>query len=307
MSWIRAEICSLVRISASTCAQRFRGRRDPSIRRSNDCRMSASFGERHARGTPSGCLTANQRDAAGIQPPDRSLRPRATRRSAAYRASGTPSASSREPHSCNAARSLRSASVAHPGLQVTAAKPARARHILPRRASDLQCVAVGRGGCGWIAVLELSRFAFALRARELRRRARKRGAWDGPASHGGTMRSCRRPAPGATKTIGESDGRRLAGFADEPVDLPQAKRLQPGRQFPAELVERFAPLLRGAPHRQLVLLPDDANDEQDRPRRWGSEWRTAGARSAASVVGDPRRLTARILGPPPGWAVVMEM
>ena len=90
----------------------------------------------------------------------------------------------------------------------------------------------------------------------------------------------------------EDDGRvrwkASARLPDETVDFLQTKGLQTGGQFPAQLVERFAPLLCGAPLGQLVLLPNDAEDEQDDRGGRESEWRRGGARFDAHAGGDPR-------------------
>jgi hypothetical protein len=75
---------------------------------------------------------------------------------------------------------------------------------------------------------------------------------------------------------------------DEAVDFLQTKCLQPGGQFPAQLVKRFASLLCRAPLRQLVLLPDDAEDEQDA--------RCNGNQNGGEEEGDSTRTPAVIHG-----------
>ena len=173
----------------------------------------------------------------------------------------------------------------HSGLQITAAKPQAGGAPFPRRARDVQRVAVGRGRRGGVVLPELARFAFALRAHELRRGRRGRAAVFPRQDHAVLHHRS-----------DEDDGRvrrkASARLADEAVDLLQAKGLQTGRQFPAQLVERFAPLLCCAPLRQLVLLPNDAEDQQDdrcRGNQDGGEEERDSTRTPAVIRGTHAR------------------
>ena len=80
---------------------------------------------------------------------------------------------------------------------------------------------------------------------------------------------------------------------DDPIDLRQPQRLQPGRQLATQLIERGAPLLCRAPFGQLVLLPHHAEAEQDDSgggnQNGGQKERDA-ARSPAVVRGVHRRI-----------------
>jgi hypothetical protein len=97
-------------------------------------------------------------------------------------------------------------------------------------------VAVGCGSRGGVVLPVFTRFAFTLRAHELRRGRRRRPAvfpWqDHAVLH---------------HRSDEDNGRvrwnASARLPDEAVDFLQTKGLQTGGQFPAELVQRFASLL----------------------------------------------------------------
>jgi len=137
-------------------------------------------------------------------------------------------------------------------------------------------VTVGGSRRNRIVVLKFLYLAFVLRPRELhtewRRRVRRAPLSRLPLQgrHSGSLFPWRNDAVVAAVPDHRRDendrrvGREAPSrVANQPVDLTQTKRLQPGRQFPTKLIQRFAALLGGAPLGQLVLLPHDTDDKQD--------------------------------------------
>ena len=110
-------------------------------------------------------------------PPDASVRP-AVRGGVQPRTRRAGRRRRRTPRHTPAARRDRcaSASTRHAGLQIAAAEPQTGRALFPRRARDLQRLAVGRGRRGGIVLLKLARFAFTLPAHERRCGRRSRAA-----------------------------------------------------------------------------------------------------------------------------------
>ena len=170
--WTRAEICSSLRISPAS-VRSGSAAAGLAILRSNDCRRNASFGERHR-------ARARRQAQRRVAPPDGSLIARCRRPSPAREEAFSRVQGERDTVGVRHVATLlqRGAIGAlgirgQSGLQITAAEPQASRAPFPRRARDVQRVAVGRGSRVSIVLPKLARFAFTLRARELRAETRR--------------------------------------------------------------------------------------------------------------------------------------